>query len=291
MVEALTSKATAWEKERGIEFSYDGVHLLSMLENYSIFKQEKEQECQRQRDQKKLQGQLLAEQEVLFGSKPSPSKSGNKLSRTSSIGSASSRGSKPSPSKSGNKLSRTSLIGGASSRRMSLGGAMLQASNPEKAAFPCHPLRKSNSVRQHNSRNHLLPSGSFLDLSSGGLNAKQHRCNASNARETKSQRIRKPLSPVNSALSYKSSTPNIQDLSRKTPSTNRTPVMSPAEIISTIDDCEHKTPRTMPVLLPNTPPTMSVAMQTTMTTPCVPGGAEDVEYSFEERRASFVLSK
>lgn len=25
MVEALTSKATEWEKERGVEFSYDGV--------------------------------------------------------------------------------------------------------------------------------------------------------------------------------------------------------------------------------------------------------------------------
>ena len=110
-------------------------------------------------------------------------------------------------------------------------------------------------------------------------------------RETKLQRIRKPLSPVNSALSYKSSTPNIQDLSRKTPSTNRTPVMSPAKIISTIDDDEHKTPRTMRVPLPNTPQTMLVAMQTAMTTPCVLGGAEDVEYSFEERRASFVLPK
>ena len=131
----------------------------------------------------------------------------------------------------------------------------------------------------------------ILIFFSGGLNAKQHRCNASNARETKSQRIRKPLSPVNSALSYKSSTPNIQDLSRKTPSTKKAPVMSPAKISSNIDDDEHKTPRTMPVLLPNTTPTMSVAMQTAMTTPRVPGGAEDVEYSFEERRASFVLLK
>ena len=31
MVEALTSKATAWEKERGIEFSYDGVSILDLF--------------------------------------------------------------------------------------------------------------------------------------------------------------------------------------------------------------------------------------------------------------------
>lgn len=52
-------------------------------------------------DQKRLQGQLIAEQEAIFGSKPSPSK--------------------PLSSK---KPPRTST--GSANRRMSLGGALLQ---------------------------------------------------------------------------------------------------------------------------------------------------------------------
>ncbi|XP_010684339.3 uncharacterized protein LOC104898905 isoform X2 [Beta vulgaris subsp. vulgaris] len=72
MVESLTSKIWAWEKERGVELFYDGVSLLSLLEDYNILREEKEKERQRQRDQKKLQGRLLAEQEALFGSTPSP---------------------------------------------------------------------------------------------------------------------------------------------------------------------------------------------------------------------------
>ncbi|KAJ9556474.1 hypothetical protein OSB04_011088 [Centaurea solstitialis] len=54
MVETLREKARAWEQESGVAFSYDG-------------------------DQRKLQGQLIAEQEVRFGSKPSPFKSGKKV--------------------------------------------------------------------------------------------------------------------------------------------------------------------------------------------------------------------
>ena len=79
MVEALASKTMAWEKERAIEFLYDGVstlitftlnlyvpylltllvsnwhfytiqiRLLSMLEEYTILRQEKEQEQRRLR--------------------------------------------------------------------------------------------------------------------------------------------------------------------------------------------------------------------------------------------------
>ncbi|CAL9175943.1 65-kDa microtubule-associated protein 3-like isoform X1 [Musa acuminata AAA Group] len=74
MVDTLENKVTAWEKERGTEFIYDGAPLLSMLEQYITVSQEKEQERKRQRDQKKLQGQLTAEKEVLYGSKPSPAK-------------------------------------------------------------------------------------------------------------------------------------------------------------------------------------------------------------------------
>ncbi|GLU00488.1 hypothetical protein SLE2022_178540 [Rubroshorea leprosula] len=83
MVEALISKTEAWEIEHGTVFLYDGAQLISILEQYSSLRQEKEQEKQRQRDQKRLQGQLMAEQEARYGSKPSPSKSGKKVSRAS----------------------------------------------------------------------------------------------------------------------------------------------------------------------------------------------------------------
>ncbi|KAJ6853509.1 65-kDa microtubule-associated protein 3-like [Iris pallida] len=88
MVEALTTKTALWENERDTEFKYDGVGLISMLEDYSILREDKEQERKRQRDQKRLQGQLVAEQEVLFGSKPSPSKnqSSKKMLRTLTMG-------------------------------------------------------------------------------------------------------------------------------------------------------------------------------------------------------------
>ncbi|CAN6440166.1 unnamed protein product [Victoria cruziana] len=105
MVENLTAKTTAWEKERGVEFIFDGVRLLSSLEQYTLLRQEKEQERRRQRDQKRLQGQLMAEQEALFGSKPSPSKQ-----------------------QSARKMPRTSM--GAANRRLSLGGAMMQMQSP-----------------------------------------------------------------------------------------------------------------------------------------------------------------
>lgn len=49
MVEALTSKTKAWEKEHGMEFLYDGAPLTSMLEQYISLREEKELEKQRQR--------------------------------------------------------------------------------------------------------------------------------------------------------------------------------------------------------------------------------------------------
>ncbi|XXG81201.1 hypothetical protein AAC387_Pa09g1896 [Persea americana] len=57
IMEALACKTTTWERERGVDFTYDGVRLLSMLEE-----QEKEKEQLRQQDQKRLQGQLITEQ-------------------------------------------------------------------------------------------------------------------------------------------------------------------------------------------------------------------------------------
>ncbi|PNT33992.1 hypothetical protein POPTR_006G269800v4 [Populus trichocarpa] len=44
MVEALASKTMTWEIERDTEFLYDGICLLSMLEEYTILRQEKQEE-------------------------------------------------------------------------------------------------------------------------------------------------------------------------------------------------------------------------------------------------------
>ncbi|KAM0934213.1 putative microtubule-associated protein, MAP65/Ase1/PRC1 [Dioscorea sansibarensis] len=103
IVETLMNRVAAWEEERGIDFTYDGVCLLSMLEEYRNLRQEKEQERKRQRDQKRQQDQFIAEQEALYGSKPSPSKA-----------------------QSGKRAPRIST--GGPSRRISLGGAALQKS-------------------------------------------------------------------------------------------------------------------------------------------------------------------
>ncbi|KAG6552232.1 hypothetical protein Mapa_006081 [Marchantia paleacea] len=114
LVESLTSRTRAWEEERGTPFLYDGVRLLAMLDEYNFLRQEKEEEKRRARDQKRLQEQLMNEQEVLFGSRPSPNKGGM------------------SAKKAGGGL-RANGNGGTTqaNRRLSLGGAMLQPSNPE----------------------------------------------------------------------------------------------------------------------------------------------------------------
>lgn len=101
IVETLITKIMSWENERRTEFIYDGSRLLFMLEEYTILRQERELERKRQRDQKRIQGQLIAEQEVMFGSKPNPSKS-----------------------QSAKKL--TGSLSGGSTRRQSFGGAALQ---------------------------------------------------------------------------------------------------------------------------------------------------------------------
>ncbi|GJM97990.1 hypothetical protein PR202_ga14961 [Eleusine coracana subsp. coracana] len=74
IVDTLISKTRVWEQEHDMPFTYDGVPLLAMLDEYKILRQEKEEEKRRMRDQKKINDQLAAEQEKLFGSKPSPAR-------------------------------------------------------------------------------------------------------------------------------------------------------------------------------------------------------------------------
>nr|XP_009604922.1 65-kDa microtubule-associated protein 3 isoform X2 [Nicotiana tomentosiformis]XP_016514581.1 PREDICTED: 65-kDa microtubule-associated protein 3-like isoform X2 [Nicotiana tabacum] len=301
MVETLRSRASAWLKERGHEFLYDGVALLSMVEQYCALQREKELERQRQR--KKLQGQLMVEQEALFGSIPSPSKSAKKNFRPS--------------------------MGGLTNKRLSLGGAMLQTPYAGKAAPSSHTGRLSSSLKQQTPQNSHQTGrrDSFM------APKRQQSCKVSNPprteskqtmrpppdpRRTESTQTRKPLSPLSSMLSSNASTINIQNQTLKsgevkeTPSLNKTPVMTPTKIASAVEDRLKETmslnktpvmtptkiasavegcitPKTMTIPMPATPSTVSIAMQTAMTPAVlhVSGCAGDIEYSFEERRAGY----
>ncbi|XP_043702226.1 65-kDa microtubule-associated protein 3-like [Telopea speciosissima] len=274
MVDALASKTMAWEKDRGVEFTYDGIRLLAMLEEYSVLRQEKEQERQRQRDQKKLQEQLIAEQEVLFGSKPSPSK----------------------PPLSGKKVPRTST-GGPGSKRLSLGGVMLQTPKPDplnstKATPQSRTVKKG--LLQNDSHNHYQDEGR-RGLDSAGLSVTQHSVNAANAGDVESM-LRKPFSPVSEV----NTTNLMEDMNKaqKIFPSNNTAMTTPSKLASLPDEEENMTPKARPVPVPATPSTVSVPMQTAITP--VPSSVlfgantmgekpEEIEYSFEERRAGFIL--
>ncbi|KAI3735192.1 hypothetical protein L6452_14682 [Arctium lappa] len=281
IVEALAAKTIAWENERGIEFTYDGIRLLSMLEEYKILRQEKEEERKRQRDQRKLQGQLIAEQEALFGSKPSPMKQ-----------------------QSGKKGPRMSC-GGASNRRLSLGGPM----HAPKADL--HSIRATPNTRQTKKNERQLNNreDGFAALSAGrrgldiaGLPAS--RKHSLSEVEPSQPIFRKPFSPISSTESSKSL---LEDLNRKhemlqktfqSSSNNNTPFTTPSKITLSATEDENRTPKTnMIPMVPCTPSTVSVPMQTAITPAplnCLNQNKETIpeeiiEYSFEERRAGFVL--
>ncbi|CAM6071287.1 unnamed protein product [Sphagnum tenellum] len=115
MVEILILKTKAWEDERGVPFMFDGVRLLSMLDEYNYLRQEKDDEKRRLRDQKKIQEQLITEQETLFGSKPSPIKT--TLSSKKAYG--------------GSRASLGGTTASQPNRRLSLGTALMQPVTPE----------------------------------------------------------------------------------------------------------------------------------------------------------------
>lgn len=74
MVDSLVAKTRAWEEDHGMSFTYDGVPLLAMLDEYTMLRHEREEEKRRLRDQKKYHEQQSTEQEAIFGSKPSPAR-------------------------------------------------------------------------------------------------------------------------------------------------------------------------------------------------------------------------
>ncbi|EOX99871.1 Microtubule-associated protein 65-8 isoform 1 [Theobroma cacao] len=73
LVDSLIAKTKSWEEERKKIFLYDEVPLMGMLEEYNQFRQEREEEKQRQRDIKKVQGQVVVEQENFIASRPATS--------------------------------------------------------------------------------------------------------------------------------------------------------------------------------------------------------------------------
>ncbi|XP_074582279.1 65-kDa microtubule-associated protein 6 [Curcuma longa] len=72
IMDNLMNKVFAWEDEKHKAFLYDGVRLVSILEEYKLKRQQKEEEKRRYREHKKLQNLLLTEKEAVYGSKPTP---------------------------------------------------------------------------------------------------------------------------------------------------------------------------------------------------------------------------
>ncbi|CAL0315909.1 unnamed protein product [Lupinus luteus] len=75
LVDTLVAKTRAWEEDHGMSFTYDGVPLLAMLDEYALLRLEREEEKRRMRDQKKYHELQNTEQETVFGSRPSPARS------------------------------------------------------------------------------------------------------------------------------------------------------------------------------------------------------------------------
>ncbi|KAF2580303.1 hypothetical protein F2Q70_00008118 [Brassica cretica] len=266
MVEALASKTIVWEQEKGIEFLYDGIRLLSMLEEYNLLRQEREEEHRRQRDHKKLQGQLIAEQEALYGSKPSPSKP---------LG--------------GKKAPRMSTGGAATNRRLSLGAGMHQTPKPNKKA----DQRQIDGALSTGRRG--------LDVA--GLPSRKQSMNP--CEQLQSPLVRKPFSPLpTTVVASKANIATPQQL-LPTPKSNAVNEISafatPVKNNNSVRNLEEEklmmmqTPKNVAAMIPipSTPATISVPMQTAATpfnnARLLPEKVEVVEYSFEERRLAFML--
>ncbi|RDX72065.1 65-kDa microtubule-associated protein 1 [Mucuna pruriens] len=76
LVDTLVAKTRTWEEVHNMSFTYDGVPLLAMLDEYAMLRHEREEEKRKMRDLKKYHE---TEQESVFGSRPSPARPlGNK---------------------------------------------------------------------------------------------------------------------------------------------------------------------------------------------------------------------
>ncbi|KAI3815854.1 hypothetical protein L1987_15537 [Smallanthus sonchifolius] len=200
------------------------IRLLSMLEEYKILRQEKEEERKRQKDQKKLQGQLIAEQEAMFGSKPSPMK-------------------QQSGKKGGSRMS----YGGASNRRLSLGGAM----HAPKTGL--HPIRATPNTRDTKKNNR---DDGFSALSAGrrgldiaGLPANRKH-SISEVEPSQQPIFRPPFSPVSSTESSKSKiTTLLEDINTRHQKTFQN--TTPSKTLMSAAEDENRNPKTN--MIPVTP--------------------------------------
>ncbi|XP_071711388.1 65-kDa microtubule-associated protein 3-like [Rutidosis leptorrhynchoides] len=254
MVDALVVKTVAWENERGVEFTYDGVRLLSMLEDYKMLRQEKEEERKRQRDQKKLQGQLIVEQEALFGSKPSPIKQQS--------------------AKKGGRLS----IGGSgatSNRRLSLAGPKQDLHSVKSVTPNTRPVKKIE--RQLSNKKHNFKElGPALRKPFSPVSTKQPSQTNNVTEVDRKHDMLQNTKTIRNNTVVPFTTPS-KTAVFGSEAENRTP---PKKLIQ--------------MLPPSTPFTPSAPMLTAMTPVVkemmVPE-EEYIEYSFEERRLGFVLPK
>lgn len=127
-----------------------------------------------------------------------------------------------------------------------------------------------------------------------GLPVKKHSLGV-NAGEAESPMvIRKPFAPIPTSSALVS-TNSSNDVGEKLFMSSKTPIKT-----TSISEEEMKTPKIMPIPVPSTPSTVSIPMQTAVT-PAPPrlidltaarsneDIAEVIEYSFEERRAGFVV--
>lgn len=254
MVETLREKAKAWEQKRGAEFTYDGVSLLSVLDDYEIQKEKKDQERQRQRDQKKVQGQLIVEKEARFGSNPSPFRSGKKLVKAPSVGS--------------------------NERRSSVARVLLKTVKSNQTQNP------SSFSTPHN----RYPSGGHAKINAGSQNRPYRQTEATtNAHQNQTTPFRKPLSPVNPSFSSNANINSTNDRYRTPqkmlPMNKSAVATTPATTLPSADEENMKTPKTMTSSMPSTPATALMKVSMTPSTPLVTCSADSVEYSFEELRA------
>ncbi|KAH0887062.1 hypothetical protein HID58_063158 [Brassica napus] len=74
MIDGLTTRVKAWEKERGVPFLCDKLPLLQTLEEEIVLRAQREEEKRQFREQKRLQGQLATEKEAKYGSKSAKKK-------------------------------------------------------------------------------------------------------------------------------------------------------------------------------------------------------------------------
>ncbi|CAJ1952519.1 unnamed protein product [Sphenostylis stenocarpa] len=268
MVEALTSKTIAWEKDNGMEFQYDGTCLVSMLENYSLSRQEKEQERRRQRELKKLHGQITAEKEVLYGSKPSPSKA-----------------------QSAKKPPRMLT---ASASRKSLG---CQTPKSDSKAHQSFSTRKRDKAHQNDKLNNLDDEVSHTvriwlkertGINAYSLKNLLHLVLATTKKIL--NRILLPCTLDDDDDGFLNVANARNEKLQKTLVVRNFLSITTSKTTTVVDE-DNRTPKATPIPVPTSPLKVSISMNMSMT-PALASVlyGEETEYSIEERRLDFVLA-